>query len=92
MGYRVDYERGKKNGGRSRKGWMCFGAFAFFWALVIRFWPEGRRVAAEFLFSGGAEHACQAAEEFAQDLSGGMPIGEAVQAFCRDILSGAGIP
>ena len=49
-------------------------------------------MAAEFLFSGGAEHACQAAEEFARDLSGGMPIGEAVQAFCRDILSGAGIP
>ena len=92
MGYRVDYERGKKNGGRSWKGWMCFGAFALFWALVIRFWPEGRRVAAEFLFPGGAGQACLAAEEFARDLSGGMPIGEAVQAFCRDILSGAGIP
>lgn len=92
MGYRIDYGAGKPKAEDNRRSWLCLAAFAVFLGLVIRFWPEGRRAAAEFLFPGGAERACQAAEIFARDLGEGMPVREAAEAFCRDILSGAGIP
>lgn len=92
MGYRIDYGAGKPKAEDNRRSWLCLAAFAVFLGLVIRFWPGGRRAAAEFLFPGGAERACQAAEIFARDLGAGMPVREAAEAFCRDILSGAGIP
>lgn len=92
MGYRIDYGCGEEKCKKNRRSWMGLAAFVIFMTVVIRFWPEGRRVAAEFLFPGGAEQACQAAESFARDLRGGMPIGVAAEAFCRDVLSGAGIP
>ncbi len=92
MGYRIEYGRGKERKAQNRRSWLCLAAFALFLAFVVRFWPEGRRAAAEFLFPGGAERACQAAEVFARDLSAGMPVREAAEDFCRDIFSGAGLP
>lgn len=92
MGYRIEYGHRKEKSVERRRSWLCLAAFALFLALVIRFWPEGRRAAAEFLFPGGAERACQAAEAFARDLSAGMPVQEAADNFCRDIFSGAGLP
>ena len=92
MGYRFDYEAGNPKAVGNRRSWLCLAAFAIFLGLVIRFWPEGRRAVAEFLFPGGTEHACQAAEVFARDLSAGIPVREAAEVFCRDVFSGAGIP
>ena len=92
MGYRIDYDAGNPKAAGNRRSWLCLAAFSIFLGLVIRFWPEGRRAVAEFLFPGGAEHACQAAEVFARDLSAGIPVREAAEVFCRDVFSGAGIP
>lgn len=87
MGYRVDYGYGKVQAGKSRKIWLCFAALVLFLAAVIRFWPEGRRAAAAFLLPGNAKQIGQAAEAFAQELRGGTPVLEAVEVFCRGIVS-----
>lgn len=92
MGYRIDYGEGKRNLPLRRRYLLSMGAFAVFLGFVIRFWPEGRNAAAEFLFPGGAERACRAVEAFAGELQDGIPLREAAAAFCRDILSGAGLP
>lgn len=44
-------------------------------------------MATGFLLPGSAKQIGQAAEAFAQELRGGTPVLEAVEVFCRGILS-----
>lgn len=75
MGYRVLYVyEGKKRSSR-RRVLLTWGFFAVFLALLLRFCPE-------LLLPGGES----AVESFCRELRIGAPVGEAVAAFCRQVV------
>ncbi len=87
MGYYIVYGPQKlvKNG-NFRRGLLTAGAFGVFCLLVLAFWPEGREMFADILLPGDRETAAEAAEEMVRALRQGQSLGEAVTAFCRDVI------
>lgn len=82
MGYRIDYTQPKK----SRLGAMTAGWFLVLLLLVGLFWPRGRAVLATALFPGNRAVTREALGDFARDMGAGEPLGQALEAFCRQIL------
>lgn len=82
MGYRIDYTQPKK----SRLGAMTAGWFLVFLLLVGCFWPRGRMLLAEALFPGNRAVTTAALGDFVRDMGDGEPLGQALEAFCRQIL------
>ena len=97
MPYRIEYDCPRKISAHSdisafRIFPMFSGFFLLFVLFVCRFWPEGRAVFAQLLFPGGAQPAMAAAEVFVEELRNGEPISEALEHFCRDILTDVYLP
>ena len=61
------------------------GAFCFFLFLTAAFWPEGRQALLSLLLPGPE------AGRLLSKLAEGVPAGEAVESFCRELLAGAGL-
>lgn len=56
-------------------------------ALTAAFWSEGKEVLEALAEARGSLISRQALEAMASHLRQGMPVGEAVTAFCRDVIS-----
>lgn len=95
MGYRIDYgasEARKRSAPIIRHPvWamtMCF--FALFLVFTAFFWPEGRDALCDVVLPGDGAVTAAALQGMVSDLSEGATISEAVTAFCREIIAGAG--
>ena len=94
MGYRIVYGgepeyRGRyKMRGRSVVFYLAV-CLVLFGVLTMKFWPEGREVLQEVLLPGDPAVTRQALHNMAEDLKAGEAIGDAVAAFCREIVDGA---
>ena len=91
MSYRVEYGWNPKQAQRGscfgfRRFLFCAGFFVLFLTLVTVFWSEGREVLLQLLFPGDAEAAWNAAVLLADDLMQGIPLNDAVESFCREII------
>ena len=90
MGYRVIYgedpfEKPKVKGGRL--GLMTAGCFLAFVVGVRCFWPAGAERLGRMFLPG--EGTVAALEQMAEDLQAGEPLGDAVTAFCRQVVEDA---
>lgn len=94
MAYQVRY--GSGNGKRSdipkKKGigGKVWGAFFLFLLLVRLYWPAGTQVLRQLLLPGASQTAFSAVEIIADGLREGEPFGQALESYCRRILSEAG--
>lgn len=92
MGYRVEYgkpsRRYEKEGGagiRVALMTLCFaGIFGF---LTVKFWPDGAKVLDRLFSLEDWAVTRHALETMATELRAGLPVGDAVTAFCREIIS-----
>ena len=93
MGYRIDYyDQPKVTIHRSKHtSWRVLlatiGFFALFLLSVEHLWPEGRDFLGKVLLNGQDGAFKQMVETF----RAGEGVGKAVEAFCREVLSNAGI-
>lgn len=60
--------------------------------LVRLLWPASMDKLRQMLIPGDPEVTGRAASEMVSQLHEGVPVGDAVQAFCREILDEAGYP
>lgn len=97
MGYMIAYDgsdTGKKYTvcRRSRLPELTFGFFLAFLLLTRLFWPAGAAQLRQFLLPGDPDVTQQAVTVLVQDLRAGEPVGDAVKAFCSEILIHAEYP
>lgn len=92
MGYRITYENGsirKETVKINKLKWkqcligMIAAVLAF--ALMI---PGGRLWLRDLILPGDEEITAAALENMVGELRSGEPVGEALEAFCREILAG----
>lgn len=97
MGYQIRYDAGKavKTGLKERKA-SAIGVLAAGLAVVCLLmrliWPAGVDKLRQMVFPGDPEVTGRAAEQMVSQIHEGVPVGDAVQAFCREILDEAGYP
>lgn len=61
--------------------------FLLLFTLAVRqFWPEGTRMLREFLIPGEPTVTQAAFSEMVTEIQAGEPLGDAVTAFCRQIV------
>lgn len=94
MGYRIEYDSGKKQYEVRRKDPLRFpamvaGALVLFVLLTMVFWDAGAAAIRDALIPGDDVVTLQALESLASDLRSGASVQEAVTAFCREIVDGA---
>lgn len=94
MGYRIVYGEGpgrKFGTGRGKfRLWLWIGCFVLLFLLLTNlFWPEGRAALWEFCIPGGVQAAAQALDSMAGSLRDGEKLGQAVTAFCQEIMQNA---
>lgn len=93
MGYRVEYEPVKKVRGAekrtSRVAALTAVSLALFGILVCSFWDRGREVLQDLLLPGDGAVTAAAMEDLVRDLQTGLPLGEAVEGFCRTVIGEA---
>ena len=92
MAYRITYSEGSisKQTVASRKiNWkpILIGVFAGVLALTLVI-PAGRLWLRDLLLPGDEDITAGALEALAEDLGDGVPLGEAVDAFCYEIIHG----
>ena len=95
MGYQIRYDAGKavKTGLKERKRsavGMVAAALVAVCLLVRLFWPAGADKLRQAVMPGDPEITGRAASEMVSQIHEGVPVGDAVQAFCRQILDEAG--
>ena len=97
MGYQIRYDAGKavKTGLKERKrsavGMVAAGLVVT--CLLVRlFWPAGMEKLRRMVLPGDPEVTGRAAEQMVSQIHEGVPVGDAVQVFCREILNEAGYP
>lgn len=94
MGYRIVYGAEPYRYGSDASGWkrilgMAVGCFLIFLVLTMQFWPEGRGVLEKMLLPGDPMVTKQAFSVMAEQLKAGEAIGDAVAAFCQEVIDGA---
>lgn len=97
MGYQIRYDAGKavkialKERKASAIGVLAAGLVVA--CLLMRLiWPAGVDKLRQMVFPGDPEVTGRAAEQMVSQIHEGVPVGDAVQAFCREILDEAGYP
>lgn len=97
MGYHIEYDKGTR-AYEIRKKYplrvyaLTAGCFLLFLVLTLHYWPGGREVLQECLIPGDNRITFQALENMTDSLRAGSSLGDAVTAFCREILDGANYP
>lgn len=85
MGYRIVY-------GKQEKKIIPFKRIGVIAAVIavsaMLLWPASRSAVAEILLPGDAEITAKALQTMAEELGEGQGIGEAVTAFCQEIIAG----
>ncbi len=89
MSYTIEYGKPSAAVWRPRLGVLTCLCLALFLLLTWGFWPQGREALGRMLLPG--EDALAAAEVFAQALQCGMPLTDAAELFCIQVVSGAGL-
>ena len=97
MGYRICYDWGeapetRTGKGRSRLPAMIAGFFLIFLLLTGLFWPRGTAKLRKLILPGDEAVTGQALTVLVEDLRAGEPVGDAVRAFCGEILTHAQYP
>ena len=97
MGYQIRYDAGKavKTGLKERKSspmGMAMAGLVLVCLLMRLFWPAGMDKLRQMVIPGDPEVTGRAASELVSQIHEGVPVGDAVQAFCREILDEAGHP
>lgn len=92
MGYRITYENGiiRKEQGKIRKvKWKpcLIGMIAAILAFALML-PRGRLWLRDLILPGDEEITAAALENMVGELRSGEPVGEVLEAFCREILAG----
>ena len=87
MGYLIRYESEKKK--KSRKWFMTAVCFLIFCYSTAVFLPEKWSDAKDFLIPGDAEITKSAYDSFSRQMKAGVPLEDALEIFCREILEGA---
>ena len=93
MSYRIEYgpeipaPEKKSGGNRGMRFWTAVFLLAFVF-LVRQNWPEGTRVLRSFLLPGEPSVTEAALFEMVEALRTGGQAGEALTAFCRQIIHG----
>lgn len=91
LSYRVEYGKPSQKYERKKSAirigvlTVCFAAVFGF--LTLKFWPEGAQVLDRLFSTEEWAVARQALETMALQLRAGLPVGEAVTTFCREIVS-----
>ena len=89
---RVRYRAGKYEiipEQKSRIPALTAGALVVFLLLTHLFWPAGDAAIRDFLIPGEDAVTLRAAKTLVENLKEGTALGEAAEAFCREILTGA---
>lgn len=91
MGYCITYDSAKKYGKKTRSSKIrVFLITAFMLVLFLfcvkLYWPEGARALEVLSQSLRWQHGSAMLEVLAGDLQSGVPLKEAVTAFCREIV------
>lgn len=91
MAYRIEYGQpsGKKYppaGHSWRLTGMICGALVLFLLVTHFLWPEGKAVLEELFLPGDREYTAQVFSAMVEQLREGEPAGQAVTAFCRELL------
>jgi len=85
MGYRIVYgKQEKKIIPLKRIGAIAAGIAVS----AVLLWPASRSAVTEILLPGDEEITAKALQTMVEDLGEGNGIGEAVTAFCREIIAG----
>lgn len=97
MAYRIDYgaeSRREFLGSQSGLSFRVLTAalLVAFSLVVTKTWPEGRERLQQALLPGEPSRTEQAFTAMAERISQGEPVGEAVTAFCREVLENAELP
>ena len=95
MAYRIVYEETKVKPQRRDKAslpvpLLSLLFFLVFLMLIGQFWPEGASWIRNALIPGDPDKTMQALQVLSRELHSGVPIGAAVEDFCKDIITGAG--
>ena len=95
MAYRVEYGSGgakrteirkkKRNGG---KVWV---SFLLFLLLVRLYWPAGTEALRRLFLPGASQTAFTEVKTLTEQLRAGEPFGQAIESYCRKILTEAGL-
>ena len=91
MGYRIVYGKDVpvpqmvKGGGKRLRAMIAIGMLVFSF-LVRAYWPEGCQKLCLMVMPEGASETQAAAEFLLRDLKAGVPVSDALTAFCRQIL------
>ena len=91
MSYQVFYGNTKydiaENKGAGIRLLLLSGSFfLIFGMLTVRFWPQGREVLLRLMEAGKNTSVPDSLEALAREIHMGIPVGEAVTAFCRDVM------
>lgn len=91
MAYRIVYgpeiKAPRRFENRQLRRQILTAAFALLFVLLVRqLWPEGMTVLRELLLPGEPAITEQAFSDMIGNLHDGSPVGEAVTAFCRQII------
>lgn len=85
MGYRIVYEKREKRKLPIKKI-MIFVLGAVTAAVLL--WPASRNRLREWMLPGDAEVTAEALQGLVSDLGDGESLGDAVTAFCKEIIDG----
>lgn len=97
MAYRIEYDGGNQKyeiimPRQESFLWMISAALMLFILLTAFFWQEGWEVLRDMLIPGDDTVTLNALSGLMGNLHGGMELGEAIRAFCEEVLNGAANP
>lgn len=85
MGYRIVYGEQRKRTLPIRRFFL--GAICVLIAALL-IWPAGRNALQQIFLPGDADVTASALRNLTEDLHDGVAIGDAVTAFCQEIIAG----
>ena len=96
MSYRVEYSSSgmKRTQIRQKNGralLLTAAWFLIFLLVVGGFWPRGAQALRDMLLPGDSAVTAAAWAELTRELHAGAPVGSAVENFCREIFTNAGL-
>lgn len=95
MGYRIEYESPRQYPTKKPRGsrifWLTGAFLLIFTCFTLQFWPQGRELLEEALLPGDPAVTKQAFSLMTQQLRQGEAIGDALAAFCREVIDGAAL-
>jgi hypothetical protein len=85
MGYRIVYGKQEKKIVSPKKIWLIVPAVILF-ALLL--WPAGRNTVRDIILPGDPDVTTAALQTLVSELGDGQGFGEAMTAFCKEIITG----